>query len=249
MEGVEREIANFLSISSGYGNGCGSGSGYGYGNGCGYGDGNGYGNSSGNGYGDGTSDGNGTSNGNGNGNGCGSGYGYGYGNGYGNSSGDGYGDGDGSGYGITCINGERVYIVDSTHTIIHNVHGNVAQGSILGSDLTLTPCFVCKGEDMFAHGDTLHEAHSALRAKLLENKPIEERIKMFRDHFPDFTAKVANSELYEWHHILTGSCKMGRDSFASDHGIDVENGSMTVNEFIKLTKNSYGGEIIKELNE
>lgn len=40
---------------------------------------------------------------------------------------------------------------------------------------------------------------------------------------------------------------MGRDQFARAHGIDVERGSMTVREFIGLTRGSYGGDIIAML--
>ena len=39
---------------------------------------------------------------------------------------------------------------------------------------------------------------------------------------------------------------MGRQQFAKDHGVDLD-GEMTVEEFIKLTKNSFGGDIIKRL--
>ena len=56
-------------------------------------------------------------------------------------------------------------------------------------------------------------------------------------------------EFYIWHNKLTGSCEMGRKAFVKDHGIDIENDSMTVAEFIHLTKDSYGGSIIKKLAE
>ena len=42
---------------------------------------------------------------------------------------------------------------------------------------------------------------------------------------------------------------MGRKAFAKDHDIDIENDVMTVAEFINLTKNSFGGSVIKQLAE
>lgn len=54
-------------------------------------------------------------------------------------------------------------------------------------------------------------------------------------------------EFHKWHHILTGSCKFGRDQFAKEHSIDLENDEFTVKEFVELTKNSYGGDVIKEI--
>ena len=41
---------------------------------------------------------------------------------------------------------------------------------------------------------------------------------------------------------------MGRQQFAKDHGIDLD-GEMSIKEFIKLTKNAYGGKIINELEK
>ena len=172
--------------------------------------------------------------------------GCGYGCGDGCGCGCGYGDGCGCGE-IKSINGQEVYVIDWIQTIITSVKENVAKGYILNKDLSLSPCFICKGENLFAHGDTLHEAYKALQEKLLEDKPIEVRIKMFKEHFSDFNKPYPNIDLYEWHHILTGSCKMGRDSFAANHNIDVENGSMTIKTFVELTKNSYGSDIIKKL--
>ena len=169
------------------------------------------------------------------------------GNGSGNVSGNGWGYASAYGYGITSINGKSVYVIDNTQTIIENVRGNIAKGCILNSDFTLSPCYICKGENEFAHGATLHEAFSALMYKLMLKKLIEGRVSEFKKHFGDFDKEYPNKDLYEWHHILTGSCKMGRDSFAINHKIDIENGSMTVNEFIKLTENEYNGDVIKKL--
>ena len=221
---MEDRIKQFLSISSGSGSGYGSG----YGDGSGYGSGYGYGSGDGSGYGDGS----GSGSGDGDGDGDGSGDGYGY----------------GSGDGIKSVNGNTISIVDNIPTIITNVKGNIAKGFILQSDLSLTPCFIVKGNDQFSHGNTLHEAFESLQEKLYDDSTEEERIDKFKEHFSDFSKKYSAKELFIWHHMLTGSCKAGRESFCRDKGIDVDNDKFTVYEFIELTRNSYGGEVIRKLS-
>ena len=61
--------------------------------------------------------------------------------------------------------------------------------------------------------------------------------------------KYKAKDFYEWHHKLTGSCEMGRNTFAEEHGIDLNSDMFTVEEFVELCKTSYGGEIIRKLNE
>ena len=242
---MEEQIRKFLSIYSGYGYGYGDGSGYGSGDGSGYG--YGYGSGSGSGSGDGSGDGSGygygygSGDGDGSGDGSGYGYGYGSGNGYGDGSGDGYGDG------IKTFNGDKVYIIDDIPTIIKHVHDNVAKGYILNDDFTLTETFVAKRNGKFAHGETLHEAFASLQEKLYDDSTEEERLEAFKKHFQDFTKKVSAKELFHWHHVLTGSCKQGRLSFCANKGIDIDNDTYTVHEFIELTQYSYGGDIIRKL--
>ena len=228
MEALEK-IKNFLSLSHGYGDG----------DGYGYSDGSGYGNGSGSGYGYG--DGYGYSDGYGNG----SGYGYGDGYGYGNGSGYGYG----SGSGIEAVNGKKVYMVDGIQTVITNVHVNLARGFILNNDLTLTPTYIAKCGDFFAHGETAVDAMRDARMKYEDNLPVDERLRLFRETFPDWDKKIPAKELFDWHHRLTGSCEQGRIAFCKEHGLDWMNGEYSVNEFIELTKDAYGGEIIRRLAE
>ena len=197
----------------------------------------GYGNVSGDGDGDGS----------GSGYGSGDGDGYGSGDGYGNVYGDGYGDGYGSG--LSTYNGKKVYMIDDTATLIDSVHSQYARGSIINSDLTLTPCFIARSGDYFAHGETLEDAKRDAEAKALKNESIEQRIERFKTAYPDYDAKVSNAELYKWHNVLTGSCDLGRKRFAREHNIDIENGCMTVREFVELTKNAFGGAVIKQLKE
>ena len=170
------------------------------------------------------------------------------------SSGSGYGDGYGYGYGygsgdgIAELNGQKVYRIDDTPTIITSVHNNVAKGYILQSDLSLTLCYVVKGNNCFAHGDTLREAMAALTDKMFDGRPEEERIEAFIKAHPDKDKAYPNKDLFDWHHRLTGSCMAGRNAFVKDRGLTLD-GETTVTDFIKLTENSYGGSTIKKLHK
>ena len=181
------------------------------------------------------------------GSGSGSGDGDGYGSGSGDGYGSGYGSGYGDGYGIKSINGNNVYRIDGVPTIIVSVRNNIAKGFILQTDLSLTPCYTVKENNKFAHGNTLREAFEALQEKLYDDSTEEERIERFKEHFVDFSKKYTANELFIWHHILTGNCKAGRESFCRDKGINIEKDTFTIYEFIELTKNSYNGEIIRKI--
>lgn len=228
METLEFLIKAFLSATSchgyGYGSCHGDGCGSCHGDGCGYGYGAGYG------YGDGC--GCGSCAGHGDGDGCGYGYGYGYGAGYGD--------------GVKVLNGENVHLVDGLQTIIKSVHGNIAQGFIINSDLTLEPCYIVKENNKFAHGDTLHDAFTYLQEKLYDESTEEERIEAFVKKFPNYDTPYPNRDLFAYHHVLTGSCRMGRESFCKDKGINLDD-STTVRDFVSLTKDSYGSETIRML--
>lgn len=228
-----------FSDGNGNGHGCDDGSGKGYGNGfkhCKYGYGNGYGKDYGNGY----------NVGGGNGNG----------NGYGYGSTSGAGSGDGSGYdlslsyygcgGIKSINGMKTYFIDGVLTAIASVFGNIAKGYIIEFDMYLRPCYIAKHGEHFAHGETIRAAQAALEYKVLADMDTEEIITKFKERF-EFGIEYPVKDFYQWHYRLTGSCEMGRKSFAKSHGIDIENDTMTVERFIELTKDSYGGNVIKEL--
>jgi len=176
--------------------------------------------------------------------GYGSGSGYGYGSGYGSGSGDGYGSGDG----ISEIGSKSVHMVDDVPTIFASIKGNVAKGFVLQSDLSMTPCFVVKGSGKFAHGDTLREAMTALTDKLFDDMPEEERIAEFVKAHPDKDKPYPNQDLFDWHHRLTGSCMAGRNAFVKDRGLTLD-GETTVTAFIDLTRNAYGGSVIRNLEK
>ena len=162
------------------------------------------------------------------------------------SSGNGSGYGNGNGNGVSRFDGHPVSIVDDIQTVFYSIHGNVAKAAILQDDLTLRPCYVVKGGNCFAHGETLRRAQAALENKLFANMPITERIQAFLNAFqPGQT--YSNQLFFDWHNRLTGSCEMGRQAFAKQHGIDVENGTMTPEQFIALTENAYGCDAIRQL--
>ena len=137
-------------------------------------------------------------------------------------------------------------MVDDTQTIITSVRGNVAQGFILQSDLQLKPCYIVKENNKFTHGNTLRDAFVSLQEKLYDNSTKEERIEAFRQKFPFYDTKYDNRDLFAYHHVLTGSCRIGRESFVADKDLSLD-GKTTVREFVELTKNAYGGDIIKQL--
>lgn len=237
------KIARFLSVGRasgwGYGSGSGDGDGDGWGSGWGYGSGDGYGRVSGLGSGWGS----------GSGSGSGSGWGYGWGSGSGYGSGDGSGSGSGWGSGsLHSVNGQAVHYIDDLPTIITSVHGSIAQGGIVKFDFTLKPCYIARVGDCFAHGDTLHDAVRDATAKALEDEPVEERVARFRAAYPDYNKPVSCRELFDWHHILTGSCEAGRRQFCRDHDIDLD-ASYTVRYFIDITRDAYGGGVIKLLDD
>ena len=238
---TREEVERFLSIEQNIDYRCGSGKGTDYGSGYGGGDG----------CGDGC--------------GCGSGYSHYYVLGYvcgnGPDSGSGYGEGigigsgncdeSGEGSGISVMNiktfkGCIVDYIDSVPTIITNIHNNVASGFIIGFDMTLIPCYVAKAGNSFAHGKTLKDAVKDAEAKEMGEMPIEERIEKFIEVFGSLDSEHMGEEFYDWHHILTGSCRMGRDKFCEENGIDLTK-KYSVRYFLNITKNSYGGDIIKQI--
>lgn len=241
MEMLEDKIRAFSAISDGNGNGAGAGScdfyGKGSGGGC-----SGNGDGSGDGMGDGSDSGlghgsnystYGTYN---DGNDCGSG------SLYCTGSGKGYGDG------IKEINGKEIYMVDNIPTIFKSIRNNIAKGFIVKNDLQFEPCYIVKENNQFAHGFTLKDAFMSLQEKLYDDSTEEERIEAFMKQFPEYDVKYDNMDLFVYHHVLTGSCRMGREAFMSNKGLSLD-GKTSVREFVKLTQDAYGGDIIKKLPE
>lgn len=236
---TREEVERFLSIKTINGYCCclGSDSGDGFGIGCDYRNGSGYHNGYGYGHGGYSGSGDGHSTGSGDGGGVSEGYGY------EDCSGEG---GDVSVMNIKTFNGYIIDYIDGVPTIITNIHNNVASGFIIRFDMTLIPCYVAKAGNYFAHGKTLKDAVKDAEAKEMREMPIEERIEKFIEVFGSLDSEHTGKEFYDWHHILTGSCRMGRDKFCNENGIDLTK-KYSVRYFLNITKNSYGGDIIKQI--
>jgi len=259
---MEKLINKFLSTNdgsgsgSGYGPGDGDGSGSGFGDGYGFGSGSGYGPGDGSGFGDGSGSGSGYDDGSGDGSGSGygpddgsgfgdgSGSGSGFGSGFGDGFGDGYGPGDGSGH-IKSFNNIKVYYVDGIPCLFRSIKSNIAKVNIINNDLILSVAFIAKGHDLFVHGKSIKQAISSLQEKIFDNTSVDDKIESFILQF-DMSLKYPASKFYEWHNRLTGSCEFGRDNYFENYGINMED-KYTVAQFINLTINEYGGEIISQL--
>ena len=164
------------------------------------------------------------------------------GSGSGSGSGDGSGDCDDSG--IKEFNGRKVYDIDSVPTLIYAVKRDAAKGAMLGGDLTLKDCWIAKRGNFFAHGDTLHAAVEAVEAKWRENRPLDERVAEFVKSHPALDEPYG--DLFDWHHVLTGSCEFGRRQWCEEHGYKPTD-SITLRTFFEQTKNDYGRDVIRQV--
>ena len=153
----------------------------------------------------------------------------------------GSGDGSGSGYGVKEFNGRKVYDIDSVRTLIYAVKGDVARGAVLRTDMTLRDCWIARRGNFFAHGDTLHEAVEAVEAKWRENRPLDDRIAEFVKTHPSLDEPYG--DLFDWHHVLTGSCEFGRRQWCEEHGYKPTD-SITLRTFLTETVGDYGGDVI-----
>lgn len=235
------EVLDFLKIKpnqygAGYGSWLGHGSGDGSGFGFGYGDrfGSGAGRAAGH------------------GSFVGSGFGFGYddgrGSGYGRGYGDGHGYGSGDGYKIKILNANEVHYVDDIPCIFRSIKGNIAKVTIINQHNYQDEgiAYIAKNDYFFAHGDTIREAVEALNAKYYATLDIETKIAEFKKLFTNGAVDVKT--LHTWHGILTGSCEYGRSQFQKEHGLK-DDDTLSLDEFITLTQNAYGREIIKKLKE
>ena len=139
-----------------------------------------------------------------------------------------------------------MWAIDTVPTIIRSIHGNIAKGAILRGDLQLRPIYVAKCNGCFAHGESIAAALRDAEAKALQCEPIEARIERFVKCFPTLDTQVEGEILFAWHHILTGSCRAGREEFIRQQGLRLEE-TYSVGRFIELTNSAYGGEIVKQL--
>ena len=93
-------------------------------------------------------------------------------------------------------------------------------------------------------------------SKFLLNRKIEEykkserfirNLQKFKETFNN-TDKYKAKTLIKWHFLLTGSCPEGREKFIKDNNIDLEK-EVTIKEFIEASRDKFGWDVIKELEE
>jgi hypothetical protein len=126
-----------------------------------------------------------------------------------------------------------------------SIKKDIALIEIINKDLTTTKTFLAKDGNFFAHGKSIKEAADAAYKKKIINMDVESKINLFVKKF-NFNSVQSNKTFFNWHHTLTGSCYQGRIRFVEEKDIDL-NKSMSTKEFLELTKNEYGGDIIKKI--
>ena len=221
-------------IISGDGDGYGDGSGYGYGSGSGdgSGDGDGYGSGYGSGYGYGSGDGDG----------------YGYGDGSGDGSGSGSGDGYGDGYTLLTVREQKVLYVDGIPCLPVSAHGDTMAVDIIDEqDWTLSRAYVARWQGEVAHGKTVRQAVEAAKNKYFARMDPGEKKRQLLDLFAE-KGRLTVKELYAWHGRITGSCEFGRSRFQEEHGLK-DDDTLSLEEFVELTRNDYGGDLIASFLE
>jgi hypothetical protein len=253
--GHECEYADGIGYGDGSGYGCGLGT-----DGAGNGSGSGFGTNDtvgfkcglGNGIARGVNTGAGDKYGGGIGYGDGTGYGYGLGSdGTGNGSGNGFGGGNGNQVSIHYVvikqfKGNKVYYVDDIPCIFKSVHENYASVEVINIlSLELTKAFIGKYKNYFAHGETIRDAIEDARSKYYQSLDFDEVKEKLLAEFKK-KGKLTVKELYDWHGMLTGSCRFGRTQFQTAHNLK-NTDLLTLEEFINLTKNEFGGDLIIKL--
>ena len=147
--------------------------------------------------------------------------------------------------GLNTFLGRRVYYIDNIPCHIYSIHNNVARVGVIDiMDMSIEERYIAKYKNYFYHADTIKNAIIGVQNKYLSTIDIDDRIEMFKEKFNDKNKKYPAEDFYEWHTILTGSCDYGKKKFIESHNIDLEKDKFTVSEFIELTKNEYGSNII-----
>ena len=168
--------------------------------------------------------------------------------GYGSGNGDGYGSGNGSGYGVKIkqFKGNKVYHVDDIPCIFKSVHENYASVEVIDvNSFELKKAFIGKYKNCFAHGETIRDAIGDARSKYYQSLNFDEVKEKLLAEFKE-KGKLTVKELYNWHGILTGSCRFGRSQFQTEHNLK-DDDLLSLEEFIELTKNAFGGDKIRNL--
>jgi len=108
------------------------------------------------------------------------------------------------------------------------------KGGEVGS---MPKCYIAQIGEYYAHGDTIKQALSDARFKHLQatmdTSGVVEEIKT-AGHFTRETFR-----------ILTGACASGTERFLSDHGL-ADKETLSIAETVRVTRCSYGGDVISE---
>ena len=160
-------------------------------------------------------------------------------------SGYGSGDGNGDGLKLTTLNSKSVHYIDAIPCTFISIKGNIAKVEVIQDDFSFKPAFVYKHINVFAHGNTIKEAKADAENKYYSQMNVENKLKQLRKMFSK-SIKLKARILFDWHGILTGSCRFGREAFVTGNNISLEK-EYTIEEFVAITQHSYGGEIVKKL--
>lgn len=143
------------------------------------------------------------------------------------------------------FNGNDVYYVDNIPCYFLAIKDGLAKVKIIKDDFTTEVRYISKQGNLFAHGKTKEEASQSVLDKHFASLSFAEKKSEFIKKFKKNDKHKANI-FFDWHHILTGSCKSGRLDFIQSRGISLES-EMTVLDFLQVTQNEYNGAIIKEI--
>jgi len=146
--------------------------------------------------------------------------------------------------------GQRIYEIDGIPCVFKSINKSLlfAKVAVINSkDLSSSLQFVFKFNNFFAHGGSLKQAKSDAEAKYYSQLDFPARIKEFNSTFKQ-GVKYNAQLFYNWHTTLTGSCSSGKARWVKERGFDLKS-KITIEEFVNLTKDSYGGNVIKQLKD
>ena len=115
---------------------------------------------------------------------------------------------------------------------------NVYKIQIVGQT-KISYCIAVDGT--FAHGATLKEAKESLIYKITDRDKSD-----YEDYTPD--TEVTHEEAIKMYRVITGACEAGTRHFV-ENVLTEKKEKYTVEEIIKLTKEQYGNETLKEFME
>lgn len=141
--------------------------------------------------------------------------------------------------------GNEVYYIDNIPCYFLAIKRNTAKVQVIKNDFTTELQYISKQGSLFAHGKTKDESLQSVLDKHFASLSFSEKKS-------EFVLKFKKNETYkaqiffDWHHILTGSCKYGRLDFIQSRGIKLDS-EMSVIDFLTITQSEYNGNIIKEI--